>query len=144
VRLGPNHSGWKLNQYLWSGFLSRVSSAFHSLSPLKVRRNKGNKAAKTAIVGTLGYYLSSLCVVVTVFLLYIWYPLETVKTGYTIQELSRLRDKLKAENNMLKLEYASLKLPQRIKHIAKKKLGMTMPKKNQVIILKNLDSFKLE
>jgi cell division protein FtsL len=51
------------------------------------------------------------------------------------EELS-IRDSLVEENKRLKVEYATLKSPVRIEAIARDRLGMYYPKRDQVTFLK--------
>jgi len=111
--------------------MATLTSAYSSFTGL--RRDK--TAKKETILGYIMYCLLFLSVVVMAFLLYIWYPLEIVETGYSIQKLYELRSTMKAENNRLKLEYASLASPARIQYIARKKLGMVEPGIEQIFIL---------
>ena len=49
--------------------------------------------------------------------------------GYALVEVQRQAEQLEQENERLKIDIAKLKSPERIKTIAKDKLGMEVPKK---------------
>ena len=48
--------------------------------------------------------------------------------GYALVEVQRQAEQLEQENERLKIDIAKLKSPERIKTIAKDKLGMEVPK----------------
>jgi cell division protein FtsL len=55
---------------------------------------------------------------------------------YSVAREISIKEKLLDEQRKLKVEQATLKSPQRIEAIAKEKLGMVYPERDQVIILK--------
>lgn len=69
-------------------------------------------------------------------LIYVWSHLHYTELNYLIAEKISIRDSLLAENKKLKVEYATLKSPQRIEGIAKDKLKMHYPEREQVVFLK--------
>ncbi len=69
-------------------------------------------------------------------LIYVWSHLHFTKLNYLIAEEISIRDNLIEENKRLKIEYATLRSPQRIEAIAKNKLGMYYPEREQVIFIK--------
>ena len=69
-------------------------------------------------------------------LVYVWFRISITKIDYQIAEEIHCRDGLLEENRKLKVEVATLKSPRRIESIARTKLGMRYPERDQVIFLK--------
>ncbi|MBW2598668.1 MAG: cell division protein FtsL [Deltaproteobacteria bacterium] len=69
-------------------------------------------------------------------LVYVWFRIGITKIDYRIAEEMHCRDSLLEENRKLKVEIATLKSPRRIESIARTKLGMRYPERDQVIFLK--------
>ncbi len=69
-------------------------------------------------------------------LIYTWSHVHITELKYRIAREIKAKEALTEENNKLKVEISSLKSPQRIEAIARGKLGMNHPDKEQVIILK--------
>ena len=75
-------------------------------------------------------------VLMAVALIYVWSHIHMTELEYQVaQELSS-RERLAEEQAKLKVELATLKSPQRIETIAREKLQMTYPGREQVILLK--------
>ncbi len=75
-------------------------------------------------------------ILLAVALIYVWSHIHMTELEYQIaQELSS-REQLAEEQAKLKVELATLKSPQRIETIAREKLQMTYPGREQVILLK--------
>lgn len=88
--------------------------------------------------GSIGYstWIFIASVLMAVALIYVWSHIHMTELEYQIaQELSS-REQLAEEQAKLKLELATLKSPQRIETIAREKLQMTYPEREQVILLK--------
>ncbi|MBP9019906.1 MAG: cell division protein FtsL [Syntrophobacterales bacterium] len=83
---------------------------------------------------------SSLIAVVAILLaaslLFVWSHVRTTELKYQIAKEISLRESLLEENRKLKVEIASLKSPQHLERIARERLGMTYPERDQVIFLK--------
>lgn len=69
-------------------------------------------------------------------LVYTWSHMHITELKYKIAREIKVKESLLEENNKLKVEVSMLKSPQRIESIARGKLGMNHPDKEQVIILK--------
>lgn len=75
-------------------------------------------------------------VLMTVALVYVWSHIHMTELEYQIaRELSE-QEQLSEKQKRLKIELATLKSPQRIESIAREKLQMTYPEREQVIVLK--------
>lgn len=75
-------------------------------------------------------------VFMTVTLLYVWSHIHMTQLEYQIADEISRRDKLLDEQRKLRLELATLKAPQRIEVIAKDRLQMSFPERDQIITLK--------
>lgn len=75
-------------------------------------------------------------ILMAVLLIYVWSHIHMTELEYQIaRELSN-KEQLSEEQAKLKVELATLKSPQRIEIIAREKLQMTYPGREQVILLK--------
>ncbi len=75
-------------------------------------------------------------VLMVVALIYVWSHLHFTELNYLTAEEMSIRDSLLEENRRLKVEYATLKSPQRIETIARDRLKMYYPERGQIIFLK--------
>ena len=69
-------------------------------------------------------------------LVYVWFRISVTNINYRIAEEMHIRDGLLEKNRKLKIEIATLKSPHRIESIARTKLMMRYPERDQVIFLK--------
>ena len=75
-------------------------------------------------------------VFMAVALLYVWSHIHMTQQEYRLAAEIDGREALLDEQRKLRLEYATLKSPQRIEVIAREKLQMSYPMREQVIALK--------
>lgn len=80
--------------------------------------------------------IPSFLVLLLTILIYTWSHMQITELKYKIAREIKAKEALLEENNKLKVEVSMLKSPQRIESIARGKLGMNHPEKDQVIILK--------
>ena len=89
---------------------------------------------------TTGLSFSSLIfvalVLMAVALLYVWSHVNMTRLEYQVAEEIGNRERLLEEQKKLKVEAATLKAPQRIEVIARNKLQMFYPERDQVISIK--------
>ena len=71
-----------------------------------------------------------------VVLIYVWSHIQMRELEYQVAEEMNVREQLLEEQKKLKLECATLKSPQRIEAIARDKLQMSYPEREQVVLLK--------
>ena len=69
-------------------------------------------------------------------LIYVWSHIHMTELEYQVAKEISIHESLLDEQRKLKIEQATLKSPQRIEAIAKAKLNMSYPERDQVIILK--------
>ena len=95
----------------------------------KVRRKK-KLSLKFMLVGLaiMGLFIGEL-------LLYTWSRVQCVRLRYEIAEKVDEHKHLLAFQDNLKIELARLRSPQRIAEIARTKLGLIIPKPNQMIVV---------
>lgn len=88
--------------------------------------------------GSVGYYtwIFIASVLMAVALLYVWSHIHMTELEYQIARELSSQEQLIEEQAKLKLEMATMKSPQRIETIAREKLQMTHPEREQVILLK--------
>jgi cell division protein FtsL len=72
---------------------------------------------------------------VGVVLLHVWLRLQVVHMGYVLSTTSKLQNQLEQENRELKVELATLTSPDRLEAMSRRRLGLTLPEKGQVIVL---------
>ena len=75
-------------------------------------------------------------ILMAVLLIYVWSHIHMTELEYQIARELSSREQLAEEQTRLKVELATLKSPQRIEIIAREKLQMTYPEREQVILLK--------
>jgi cell division protein FtsL len=68
-------------------------------------------------------------------LFYVWCRVQCVNAGYGIDRETRRHQTLLKERNTLRIEMARLKSPERIRTIARTRLGLVMPNAQQTVKL---------
>jgi cell division protein FtsL len=88
--------------------------------------------------GDVGYstWIFIAIVLMMVLLVYVWSHIHMTELEYQIAREMSTREQLTEEQAKLKVELATLKSPQRIETIAREKLQMTYPGREQVILIK--------
>ena len=71
---------------------------------------------------------------VGVALLHVWLR-QVVHMGYVLSTTSKLQNQLEQENRELKVEFATLTSPDRLEAMSRRRLGLRLPEKGQVIVL---------
>ena len=75
-------------------------------------------------------------ILMAVLLIYVWSHIHMTELEYQVARELSTREQFTEEQTKLKVELATLKAPQRIEIIAREKLQMTYPGREQVILLK--------
>ena len=88
--------------------------------------------------GDVGYstWIFIASILMAVALLYVWSHIHMTELEYQVARELSSRERMTEEQSKLKVELATLKSPQRIETIAKEKLQMVYPEREQVILLK--------
>jgi cell division protein FtsL len=82
-----------------------------------------------------GALLVSLCLCLSGVGVYIWPRVHVVRLAYRMQTSEQHLREVSQERDQLRLELASLKDPQRIYRVATDQLGMSTPRRDQVVIV---------
>ena len=94
------------------------------------------KKKRTAIKNhPAGAWIVMLIFFMAEMLFYTWCRVQYVNAGYELSRASKYNQQLLSLQNNLKVELARLKSPQRIEKIAKQRLGLVHPSREQVIVL---------
>jgi len=72
-------------------------------------------------------------VIMAAFFMFLWVRIYSLEIGYRISDDHSAHEELVQENKKLKVERAALKSSSRLETIAVNQLGMTVPKKTQVV-----------
>lgn len=78
----------------------------------------------------------AICLVMCLSIAYVWPHIQMTELEYKVAEEMSVRRRLLEDREKLKIEYATLKSPQRIETIARQKLQMTYPERDQVVNIK--------
>jgi cell division protein FtsL len=71
---------------------------------------------------------------------YAWQPIQVVRLGYQVEDLTRERADLMRQQEKLRLEVARLGSLRRVEEIARQQLAMTSPASGQVVVIESLPS----
>jgi cell division protein FtsL len=82
-----------------------------------------------------GPFLVSLCLCLAGVAVYMWPRVQVVRLAYRVQTSEQHLTELLQARDQLRLELASLKDPQRIYQLATEQLGMSTPRRDQVVIV---------
>ena len=75
------------------------------------------------------------CALVALALLLVWQRLRVVQLGYVLSTAAKLERRLEQTNRELKLELGSLTAPDRVETMARKRLGLTDPEGERVVVV---------
>lgn len=93
------------------------------------------KKAQLRSPGIIGLWIAFMIVFIMELLFYTWCRVQYVRTGYQISEVVEMQKQLAFMQGNLKIEAARLKSPERIARIADRKLGLIVPKPEQMIVI---------
>lgn len=106
------------------------------------RPNGSEQEKKTAPQLKYSVFLFVAFVLMVVAITYVWSHIQMTRLEYHIAEEMTSKEQLLEEQRKLKLEYATLKSPQRIEAIAKNSLNLSYPDRDQVIMMKDAGATK--
>lgn len=115
-----------------------------SVSRMKGSRNAGTGLRKNARVKSPKLRVTGRQVFLIVLLLFlfmgsgigfVWSNFERTQIGYDLSQLKKEELRLKEINRKLTLELAFLKSPAHLESVAVKKLGLQLPKPEQIVVL---------
>jgi cell division protein FtsL len=105
-----------------------------SVKPQPRSRKKPDKGKPS--LGPMKYLFIPLAFFVTGLLAFIWLHVQTVNLSYDIAKAQKQKRELMEINKKLRIQLANLKSPERIEGIALNQLGLRVPEKGQIEILK--------
>lgn len=94
-------------------------------------RVRGTRAGRRRYVWTA--FLTA--TLIGLVLVHVWLRLQVVQVGYVLSTSSKLQNRLEQENRELKIELATMTSPERLESLARRRLGLRLPEKGQVIVL---------
>ncbi|MDI9569622.1 MAG: cell division protein FtsL [Pseudomonadota bacterium] len=112
-----------------------VSEALKGTYPRKRKTTEDVQPEKAVRAHKYSIYIVAALLLMSALLCYVASHLQMTRLEYRIAEEIGRRERLLEEQKKLKLEIATLKSPQRIAAIAREKLRMSHPDKDQVILL---------
>ncbi len=83
----------------------------------------------------ISIWIAFMIIFIMELLFYTWCRVQYVRTGYQISEIVEIQKQLKSLQSNLKIEAARLKSPERIARIAREKLGLSIPKPEQMVVV---------
>jgi len=83
----------------------------------------------------ISIWIAFMIIFIMELLFYTWCRVQYVSTGYQISEIVEIQKQLKSLQSNLKIEAARLKSPERIARIAREKLGLSIPKPEQMVVV---------
>jgi len=82
-----------------------------------------------------GRYILISAVGLTLILTHVWIRLRVVSVGYALANMRQLVHTLEEEQQALKVEWEAITAPGRLTQSAGKRIGLHMPRSEQIIIL---------
>lgn len=84
----------------------------------------------------LSHFIFIALIFMMIALIYVWFHIKITRLNYKIASEMSVRDRFLEENRRLKVEVATLKASRRIEGIARAKLKMYYPDKDQVVFVR--------
>jgi cell division protein FtsL len=106
------------------------------MQAVEVLRQTVRDQDRTSVNISYSVWIFIATVLMAVLLIYVWSHIHMTELEYQIARELSSKEQFSEEQAKLKLELATLKSPQRIEIIAREKLQMTYPEREQVILLK--------
>ena len=117
-----------------------ISKRIPVLSPGREREEKATSTAEDDVREVNRNLIFVVLVVALVFivssLFYVWSHHQIISLGYETSQASREEQAYLQENKQLRLEVAALKAPGRIEKMAQQQLGLGIPQREQLIIVR--------
>ncbi len=106
-------------------------SNFHK----SIRKSPRGKIAKKQSSVKFLNVLSFIAVLIAFSFFYTWVRVQAVHIGYDMAVAKKIESEVLEVNKRYKTEIATLTSPVRIKQLARNELGLSIPQKDQVVIL---------
>ncbi len=105
------------------------------LKPQPHTRKKRTQEPGRTIPSVLKYAVPLAFVLVIGLIFYVWLQVQMVGLSYEISKAQNQRKELVETNKKLRIQWASLRSPDRIEQIALNQLGLRPPERGQIEIL---------
>jgi cell division protein FtsL len=105
------------------------------LKPQPHTRKKRTQEPGRVIPPAIKYALPLALILVSGILFYVWLQVQMVGLSYDISKAQNQRKELVEINKKLRIQWASLRSPDRIEQIALNQLGLRPPERGQIEIL---------
>jgi cell division protein FtsL len=109
-----------------------ISERFIHTNILAQQRVEGKTNHRWLPALTIGCLITF---VIVCFFAFLWIRVNILQTGYQISRSLEEQERMKQENNALRVERSALMTTARIEKIARGELGMVTPQAKQVIVL---------
>ena len=106
------------------------------MEAVEVLRQTVRERDRTSVDAGYSTWIFIATILMMVLLIYVWSHIHMTELEYQIARELSSREQFTEEQAKLKVELATLRSPQRIETIAREKLQMTYPGREQVILLK--------
>jgi len=106
------------------------------MQAVEVLKQTVREQDKTSVNVGYSTWIFIATILMAVLLIYVWSHIHMTELEYQIARELSSKEQFAEEQAKLKVELATLKSPQRIEIIAREKLQMTYPGREQVILLK--------
>lgn len=110
---------------------ARASRGIKTLQRQRVSRKVKAKAVRPSLVLPALFFL----LIISIFL-YVWTRIQVVQYGYEISAALRAKEAAIIAYNERTIELATLRSAQQVEQRARKKLGMSPPRKDQLVIIR--------
>jgi len=105
------------------------------LKPQPHTRKKRAQELNRSIPSALKYAVPLAFIIMTGIIFYVWLQVQMVGLSYEISSAQKQKKELVEINKKLRIQWASLRSPDRIERIALNQLGLRPPERGQIEIL---------
>ncbi|HSO71701.1 MAG TPA: cell division protein FtsL [Thermodesulfobacteriota bacterium] len=105
------------------------------LKPQPHTRKKRTQETGRTVPPVLKYAVPLAIILMTGILFYVWLHVQMVGLSYEISKAQKQKKELVEINKKLRIQWASLRAPDRIEQIALNQLGLRSPERGQIEIL---------
>jgi cell division protein FtsL len=105
------------------------------LKPQPHTRKKSAREPNRAFPPVIKLAIPLIVILMSGILFYVWLQVQVVEVSYEISKAQHQRKELVEINKKLRIQWASLRSPDRIEQIALNQLGLRPPEKGQIELL---------
>jgi cell division protein FtsL len=81
-------------------------------------------------------WIITITIATGIFLLIVWYQHQVISLGYKLSKAQKQYQRLLNQRQALQTEIATFLAPDRLEKICRQRFNLTLPEKNQIIILR--------